>query len=73
MRSHNRTQTKPPERISGALLVNLQEELDKRISRYSQLKYFTFLQTKYTIEKQKSPPSELALVPSHYFLEMQLK
>jgi len=67
MRQHNRTQTKPPKRVSEENLSKIQTQLDNRLSRYAQLQYFNFLYQRWKQEKEKVPPTEAALVPSHYF------
>jgi len=65
MRQHNRTQTKPPKRITPNNLAKLQSELDNRLSRYAQLQYFKHLYSNWKKEKENS--SEVGLIPSHYF------
>jgi len=65
MRQHNRTQTKPPKRITPENLANLQSDLDNRLSRYAQLQYFKYLYCNWKREKQNS--TEAGLVPSHYY------
>jgi len=71
MRKHNRTQTKPWKRIEEQKLSQLQEDLDKRLSRYAQFQYYNHLLKEFMAEKEKK--TDLGLVPSHYFFADAVK
>ena len=64
MRKQNRTQ-KPWQRISAPNLASLQEQIDNRLSRFAQLRFFEHLLKSFTVEKEQK--TILGLVPSHYF------
>lgn len=71
MRKHNRTQSKPWQRIEEKQLVALQEQLDQRLSRYAQFQYYSYLLNQFT--KEKEGKTDLGLVPSHYFFADAVK
>ena len=62
-----RTQTKPPQHLHPHKLVELQEENDGRCSRFAQYQFYTHMLDNWHKEKAQKPPTECALIPSHYF------